>query len=93
MVPSSAKISCTQFRLLRKLTNCLSAVAYSFIYGFINRDVLGACVFMVAAVVMFFKHMDNLQRIKNGTEVHFSYLWDKEKEIERIKANGATEGK
>lgn len=69
-----------------------ASVAYALIYGAMNRDILAAGIFMIAAVVMFFKHMDNLQRIKNGTEVHFSYLWNKEKEIERIKENGATEG-
>ncbi len=69
-----------------------ASVVYALIYGVTNQDILGACIFMVAAVVMFFKHMDNLKRIKNGTEVHFSYLWNKDKEIARIKENGATEG-
>ncbi|MBR6536631.1 MAG: glycerol-3-phosphate acyltransferase [Lachnospiraceae bacterium] len=69
-----------------------ASVAYACIYGAMNQDILAAGIFMIAAVVMLFKHMDNLQRIKNGTEVHFSYLWNKEKEIERIKGNGATEG-
>ena len=68
-----------------------ASVAYALIYGALNQDVLGAGFFMVAAVVMLFKHLDNLKRIKDGTEVHFSYLWNKEKEIARIKANGATE--
>lgn len=68
-----------------------ASVAYAVIYGVMNQDVLAAGIFMIAAVVMFFKHMDNLKRIKNGTEVHFSYLWNKDKEIARIKANGATE--
>lgn len=68
-----------------------ASIAYAVIYGAMNQDVLAACIFMVAAVVMFFKHMDNLKRIKNGTEVHFSYLWNKEKEIARIKENGASE--
>jgi glycerol-3-phosphate acyltransferase PlsY len=58
-----------------------------------NQDILATGIFMIAAVVMLFKHMDNIQRIKNGTEVHFSYLWNKDKEIERIKENGAVEGK
>ena len=69
-----------------------ASVAYALIYGTLNQDILAAGIFMIAAVVMLFKHMDNLQRIKNGTEVHFSYLWNKDKEIARIKENGATEG-
>ena len=70
-----------------------ASVAYALIYGAMNKDILSTGIFMIAAVVMLFKHMDNIQRIKNGTEVHFSYLWNKEEEIERIKENGAVEGK
>lgn len=68
-----------------------ASVAYALIYGAMNQDIAAAGIFMIAAVVMLFKHRDNLQRIKSGTEVHFSYLWNKDKEIERIKANGASE--
>ena len=70
-----------------------ASVAYALIYGAMNRDILATGIFMIAALVMLYKHMDNIQRIKNGTEVHFSYLWNKEEEIERIKENGAVEGK
>lgn len=70
-----------------------ASVAYAFIYGAIHQDVLGMLIFLVVAVVMCLKHVDNLKRIQNGTEVHFSYLWNKEQEIARIKENGATEGK
>ena len=69
-----------------------ASVAYAAIYGVTNQDALAGFIFLVAAVVICIKHIENLQRIKNGTEVHFSYLWNKEKEIERIKENGATEG-
>ena len=70
-----------------------ASVAYAVIYGAMNQNIAAAGIFMIAAVVMLFKHRDNLQRIKNGQEVHFSYLWNKDKEIERIKENGAVEGK
>ncbi|MBQ8799927.1 MAG: glycerol-3-phosphate acyltransferase [Lachnospiraceae bacterium] len=69
-----------------------ASVAYALIYGAMNEQVLSAIIFLVVAVVICFKHTDNLKRIKNGTEVHFSYLWNKDEEIARIKANGATEG-
>lgn len=68
-----------------------ASVAYAVIYGVMNQDMVGMLIFMVAAVVICLKHIDNLKRIKNGTEVHFSYLWNKEAEIARIKENGATE--
>lgn len=69
-----------------------ASVAYAIIYGVMTKEGISVCIFMIAAIVMCLKHVDNLKRIKNGTEVHFSYLWNKEKEIARIKANGATEG-
>lgn len=68
-----------------------ASVAYAVIYGVLDKSWISFGIFMIVAVVMLFKHMDNLKRIKEGTEVHFSYLWNKEKEIARIKENGATE--
>lgn len=68
-----------------------ASVAYAVIYGVMDKSFLSFGIFMIVAVVMLFKHVDNLKRIKEGTEVHFSYLWNKEQEIARIKENGATE--
>ncbi|MDD5901432.1 MAG: glycerol-3-phosphate acyltransferase [Lachnospiraceae bacterium] len=68
-----------------------ASVIYAVIYGVMTHELVSACIFLLVAVVMCFKHTDNLRRIKSGTEVHFSYLWNKEKEIARIKENGATE--
>lgn len=68
-----------------------ASVAYAVIYGVLDKSWISFGIFMIVAVVMLFKHMDNLKRIKEGQEVHFSYLWNKDKEIARIKENGATE--
>ena len=68
-----------------------ASVAYAVIYGVMKEEVLSAVILMVVAVVICLKHIDNLKRIKSGTEVHFSYLWNKEKELARIRENGATE--
>ena len=34
------------------------------------------------------KHKENILRIKNGTELHFSYLWNPKEEMKRIQSNG-----
>lgn len=39
------------------------------------------------AVVIAYKHMENLKRIAKGMEVKISYLWKGDAEIDRIKAN------
>ena len=68
-----------------------ASVAYSVIYGVMYKDSLAALIFFGVAVVIFFKHTENLKRIKEGTEIRFSFLWNKEEELERIKENGVTE--
>jgi len=37
--------------------------------------------------IVVYKHRENIERISKGTEVRLSYLWDREKEIERVKQN------
>ena len=68
-----------------------ASVAYSVIYGVAYGDSLAALIFFVVAVVIFFKHTENIKRIKEGTEIRFSFLWNKEEEMERIKENGITD--
>ena len=62
-----------------------ASVIFPFVYGFMRRDATGAVIIAVIAFIMFAKHAENLKRIKNGTEMHFSYLWKPNDEIERLK--------
>ena len=39
---------------------------------------------MVAAVFINLKHVENLRRIKAGTEAHFSLLWNRKAEADRL---------
>ena len=39
----------------------------------------GALILACLALVMLYKHIQNLRRIARGTEVHFSFLWSKDK--------------
>lgn len=64
-----------------------ASVAFPLIYVFIKRDIFGACILAVIAVVMVSKHVENLRRIRNGTEMRLSYLWKPDAEIERLKEN------
>jgi len=64
-----------------------ASVAYPVIYGLMRWDIWGALIFGVAAVVMFFKHIENLKRIVAGQEARFSYLWSKDEEITRMRNN------
>lgn len=48
----------------------------------------GAAILAIATLVILSRHVENIGRIKNGTELHFSYLWrkDKDAEIARVMA-------
>lgn len=61
-----------------------ASVIYPVLYGSIAGDSIGALIFIAVTVVILYKHMENVRRIRNGTEAHFSYLWKKDREIERL---------
>ena len=61
-----------------------AAIAFAVIYGVQTKNLLGAAILGIAAVVIFSKHIRNFKRIREGTEMRFSYLRHPEKEIARI---------
>ena len=64
-----------------------ASAAFPVIYGIMRWDLWGALIFAAIAVVMFFKHVENLKRIKGGQEARFSYLWSKDEEVVRMRKN------
>lgn len=41
-------------------------------------------IFLPIAITMFFKHRENLQRIRSGEEIRINFLWNKDEELARI---------
>lgn len=64
-----------------------ASVAFPFVYYFFTRHWIGTLLYALMIPVFVYKHLENLRRIANGTELHFSYLWHKDEEIARIKQN------
>ena len=64
-----------------------ASVAFPIVYMSMTQDRIGAALYWILAIVIFCKHIENLKRIRNGAEVHFSFLWRRKKEIERIGGN------
>lgn len=62
-----------------------ASVAFPIVYYFVTGKVIGAVLYALMVPVFFYKHVENLKRIRNGTEAHFSFLWRRDAEIERIK--------
>ena len=64
-----------------------ASVVFPIIYGIMRKDWWSALILCILTLVIFWKHKENLVRIKNGTEMRLSFLWNKNKEIERMKNN------
>lgn len=60
---------------------------FSAVYGFRSHDLWGALILLIPAAVILCRHLENLKRITEGTEMHFSFLWKPREEMERIQSN------
>lgn len=61
-----------------------ASVIFPVIYGVMRQDLIGALILCVATAVMLGRHVQNLKRIREGTEMRLSFLWNKDKEVERV---------
>lgn len=64
-----------------------ASIAFPIIYGLYEKDLYGGLILAIGTVVICYKHIENLKRISNGTEAHFSYLWKRDEETERVRKN------
>lgn len=62
-----------------------ASVALPIVYHVIWEDMLGTALLGLLAIVIVYKHMSNLKRIRQGTEAHFSYLWKRTQEEDRLR--------
>ncbi len=53
-------------------------------YGLTSGYWLGAAVLLIPAVPIFLRHIPNFRRIRRGEELRMSFLWDKQRELDRI---------
>ncbi len=67
---------------------CIVTVSMSVIvplyYGLTTAFWLGAAVMAIPVIPIFCKHLVNFRRIKSGDELRLSFLFNKQKELERI---------
>ena len=54
------------------------------LYGFAEKDLIGMSMLMFVGAIIIWRHKENLIRIKMDREMRLSYIWDKEKELERL---------
>ena len=63
-----------------------AAVAWPIIYGVISKDMVGTICFAIVGVIILLKHVENIKRIARGGEMHFSYLWNRKRELKRFES-------
>ena len=67
---------------------CVAPLSLSAVFPIIRGIQTGswapAVILCVVIPAIWYKHAVNIRRIADGTEVHFSYLWNKESETDRI---------
>ena len=61
-----------------------ASIIFPIAYGIFEKSFQSACIFLFATVLILFKHAENIIRIRNKTELHFSYLWNKDNELKRM---------
>ena len=58
-----------------------ASAVFPIVYGIMRRDVWGALITALILPLMLYKHKENLKRIKQKTEMPFSFLWNKDKAL------------
>ncbi len=63
------------------------SVMFTVFYAVTTGDLVGTLCLALVTVVIQLKHIENLRRISKGTEVHISFLWKGDIELQRAKNN------
>ena len=74
----------TDYLCFMPITAC---VIFPILYGIYSGIWSGAAIILLTTAAILYKNIDNIKKILNKTEMHLSYLWNKNKELERIEEN------
>ncbi len=64
-----------------------ASFAFPVIYGIMNADIVGALILGILPLLILYRHIENLKRIKQGLEMRLSFLWRPEREMGRLREN------
>lgn len=62
-----------------------ASIAFTLIYKVLTGDSHGSVALGIMALLIFYKHIENIKRIRCGAEAHFSFLWKRNQEVERLR--------
>ena len=64
-----------------------AAVIFPCVHFAMTRNAIASLILLAVGIVIILTHIENLRRISQGREVHLSYLWKKDSELERVNKN------
>jgi len=62
-----------------------ASILFPIVYHFMTYDLYGTLSLCLMTLVILYKHLENVKRIRQGTEAHFSFLWKRNQEVERLR--------
>ena len=60
------------------------ALIFPVTYGYLHGSYIYTLILLCASVFIWYKHMENIHRIKTGEELQFHFLWNRKSEAERF---------
>ncbi len=60
-----------------------ASIAFPLTYGLVHTTVIPS-VYILASMAVLYRHKENIERIRQGKELKFSFLWNRKKEAERL---------
>ena len=67
---------------------CFVPISMAFIfpvtYGYVSGSWVPTLILFASSIFIWYRHMENLKRIKEGTELKFHFLWNRKSESERM---------
>ena len=64
-----------------------ASVIFPVLKGVLTKTLAGSLVLSASSVAILLRHIENIRRIRQGTEAHLSFLWNRKKELERLQEN------
>lgn len=61
------------------------SIAYVVVYAIRGGTWYGTLILSLIPIAMLYRHRSNFKRIREGKEAHFSFLWKREEEMDRVK--------
>ena len=69
------------------LVPVVAGFSFPIVYGLMQADWQGALLLLAAGLLIGYRHRENFRRIQMGTEMRLSFLWNRERELARVREN------